>query len=240
MGQLHDVPPISFGKEERSILTVSNLNVKLQQDIVLNNVSFKVERGSTLAIVGPNGAGKTALFRALLGLVPYTGEIKSSKKIRIGYVPQQFSVPDAPITVREFLSLKSKTGLEESLHSVGLAPNYMLHRRLNVLSGGEIQRVLIAWAIIDKPDILLFDEPTTNVDIGSEEIIYETLNNLERELGMTVLLSSHDIHVIMHYSDYVLALNKSVIFYGDTKKLSDPALLRKIYGTEITLEKHTH
>lgn len=222
------------------ILISSNLTVRFQQTTILEDISFKVGRGTTLAIVGPNGAGKTTLFKALLGLTPYTGEIKISDNVRIGYVPQQFSIPDVPITVSEFLSLKSKTDFEESLHSVGLDAKDILHKRMSVLSGGEMQRVLIAWAIVDKPDILLFDEPTNSVDIGSEEIIYETLNNLEKKLGMTILLISHDIHVVMHYSDYALALNKSVIFYGDSKKLSDSLLLRKIFGTEVVLTGHEH
>jgi len=223
-----------------SILSASNLTVRVQQITILEDVSFKVGKGTTLAIVGPNGAGKTTLFKALLGLIPYTGEIKISDNVRIGYVPQQFSIPDVPITVSEFLSLKSKTDLEESLHSVGLDAKITLQKKMNVLSGGEMQRILIAWAIVDKPDVLLFDEPTTSVDIGSEEMIYETLNKLEKKLGMTILLISHDIHVVMHYSDYVLALNTNVIFYGDSKRLSDPLLLRKVFGTEVVLAKHEH
>jgi len=236
--QLRNIPP-ELKTASSTILTVSNLSVKLQQETILDNISFKVGRGTTVAIVGPNGAGKTTLLKVLLGLVPHIGEIKFEGKVRIGYVPQQFLVPDVPITVSEFLSLKSKIDFEDSLHSVGLDAKNILHKRMNAISGGEMQRVLIAWAIVDKPDILLFDEPTTNVDIGSEEIIYETLNKLEKALGMTILLISHDMHVVTHYSDYVLALNKSVIFYGDPKKLSDPLLLKKIYGTEA-LAKHEH
>ncbi len=239
MAQLQSIPPETT-KNSPYILSVSNLAVKFQHNVILDNITFKVERGTTLAIVGPNGAGKTTLFKALLGLVPHTGEVKLSGDIRIGYVPQRFSVPDVPITVNEFLSLKCKTDFEESLRAVGLDAKSILHKKINVLSGGEMQRVLIAWAIVDKPDILLFDEPTTNVDIGSEEIIYETLNKLEKTLSMTILLISHDIHVIIQYSDYVLALNKSTIFYGDSKKLSDQTLLRKIYGTDLVLARHEH
>lgn len=239
MAQLQSIPPETT-KNSPYILSVSNLAVKFQHNVILDNISFKVERGTTLAIVGPNGAGKTILFKALLGLVPHAGEVKLSGDIRIGYVPQRFSVPDVPITVNEFLSLKCKTDFEESLHVVGLDAKSILHKKINVLSGGEMQRVLIAWAIVDKPDILLFDEPTTNIDIGSEEIIYETLNKLEKTLNMTILLISHDIHVIIQYSDYVLALNKSTIFYGDSKKLSDQTLLRKIYGTDLVLARHEH
>ena len=221
------------------VLSVRDLSVKLGDSTVLENVSFEVSRGTTLAIVGPNGAGKTTLFRALLNIIPHAGHIEWSGPARIGYVPQRMSVTDVPISVNEFLFLKQKSGAQESLLSVGL-DKQILDRRLSVLSGGELQRVLIAWAILDKPNVLLFDEPTSSVDIGSEELVYEILNKLEKELRMTVLLISHDIHVVMHYSDQTLALNKSVTFFGDSSKLSDPALLGKIYGSSTILEGHVH
>ncbi len=221
------------------MLRVIDLSVKLGDRPVLDNVSFQVEKGTTLAIVGPNGAGKTTLFRALLNVTPYSGKIEWNGAVRIGYVPQRMTVTDVPISVNEFLSLKQKTGTEESILSVGLDRD-VLRRRLSVLSGGEMQRVLISWAILDRPNVLLFDEPTSDVDIGSEELVYEILNKLERELGMTVLLISHDIHVVMHYSDETLALNKSVTYFGESKNLSDPGLLGKIYGSSTILDRHIH
>jgi len=221
------------------MLRVMDLSVKLGDQPVLDNVSFQVEKGTTLAIVGPNGAGKTTLFRALLNVTPCSGKIEWNGAVRIGYVPQRMTVTDVPISVNEFLSLKQKTGTEESILSVGLDRD-VLRRRLSVLSGGEMQRVLISWAILDRPNVLLFDEPTSDVDIGSEELVYEILNKLERELGMTVLLISHDIHVVMHYSDETLALNKSVTYFGESKNLSDPGLLGKIYGSTTILDRHIH
>ena len=221
------------------LLRVTDLSVRLGDQLVLDNVTFQVEKGTTLAILGPNGAGKTTLFRALLNATPYTGKIDWSETVKIGYVPQRMTVTDVPISVNEFLSLKQKTGSEESLLSVGLDRD-VLRRRLSVLSGGEMQRVLISWAILDRPNVLLFDEPTSSVDIGSEELVYEILNKLERELGMTVLLISHDIHVVMHYSDETLALNKSVTYFGESKNLSDPGLLEKIYGSTTILDRHIH
>jgi zinc transport system ATP-binding protein len=218
---------------------VTDLSVRLGDQLVLDNVTFQVEKGTTLAILGPNGAGKTTLFRALLNVTPYTGKIDWSETVKIGYVPQRMTVTDVPISVNEFLSLKQKTGSEESILSVGLDRD-VLRRRLSVLSGGEMQRVLISWAILDRPNVLLFDEPTSSVDIGSEELVYEILNKLERELGMTVLLISHDIHVVMHYSDETLALNKSVTYFGESKNLSDPGLLEKIYGSTTILDRHIH
>lgn len=222
------------------LLTVSGLGVTADRHVILEDVSFRVKPRTTLAIVGPNGAGKTTLFRVLLGLLPHTGSVQWQRPVKIGYVPQQFSVTDVPITVREFLAIKCKTDYRECLAAVGLEDPAFLSKRLGVLSGGEMQRVLIAWAIVDRPDVLLFDEPTSSVDIGSQDLVYETLNSLERKVGITVLLISHDIHTVMHYSDSTLALNRKVIYFGESRELSDPVLLQKIFGSGSILADHEH
>jgi len=238
-----DTPSTFANESARNVgvlLSVSNLTVKSNHNVILEDVSFNLRKGATLAIVGPNGAGKTTLFRALLNFTPYTGKIEWGRKVRIGYVPQNFSVTDVPIAVSEFLSLKCKAPFEGCLASVGLEGMGILSRKLGVLSGGELERVLIAWAIADKPDVLLFDEPTASVDIGSREVVYETLNKLEKEVGITVLLITHDIHVILHYSDSVLALNRGVVYFGNSKNLAEPTLLEKVYGSGSILDKHRH
>jgi len=222
------------------ILEVSNLNVKIQDQTLLEDLSFKVKRGTTLAIVGPNGAGKSTLFRALLNLVPYTGQIRWAEGVRIGYVPQRLSASDVPISVREFLAFKKFAQCEDAekcLHDVGLDDKSILDQVLGVLSGGQLQRVLIAWAIVDGPNVLLFDEPTTGVDLDSEEAIYEMLNRLEHEHGITVLLISHDVHIIRDYSEHFLALNKSMICYTESEEITKPSVLNAIYGTGTALKK---
>jgi len=221
------------------ILKVSNLSVKLEKQIILDNISFKLQRGKTLSIVGPNGAGKTMLFRALLNLVPYTGKIEWNGKVKIGYVPQNFSVSEIPISVKEFLAFKKSNNVEYSFDSVELEEKIQ-NKRLNVLSGGELHKLLVAWALKDNPNVLLFDEPTTFMDMGSVEIIYEMLNKLEKERKITILLITHDAHVVRDYSDYMLALNKKMIFFGESSKISDPSLLKEIYGSHTILSRHLH
>src|SRR5436309_588728 len=168
-------------------LRVSHLTVRLDGRAVLQDVSFDVKRGTTLAVLGPNGAGKTVLLRTLLGLVPHDGTITWREGTKIGYVPQHLFVADVPITVREFLGIKKGIDLRESLASVGLIPDSILDERLGTLSGGELQRVLIAWAIADRPDVLLFDEPLSNVDLGGEDLILETLNRIEKAFGLAAV-----------------------------------------------------
>jgi len=217
------------------ILKVSNLSVKLPNLTILDNVSFQIRKGTTLAIVGPNGAGKTVLFRTLLNLMPHTGKIEWSEKVKIGYVPQKLSVSDIPISVREFLLFKNPSRIEDALKLVGLDAKEMLNKSLGVLSGGQLQRVLIAWAIIDKPNVLLFDEPTAGVDIDSEEAIYKMLNDLKKNNEITILLISHDLHIIRDYSDYMLALNNCVTFFGESKQIMDPKLQNMIYGEPVCM-----
>ena len=225
--------------EARDILVVSELSVRSQNKTILEEVSFNVKKGTSLAIVGPNGGGKSTLFRALLNLIPYSGTIEWKDKIRMGYVPQSLVSTDLPISVEEFLRFKCKTDFDTCIKSVGLEKD-ILRQTLGSLSGGELQRVLIAWAIVDNPTVLLFDEPTSGVDIGAEEPIYDKVNTLKKEVGITLFLISHNMHVVMHYADYVLALNKRVLFFGDRKSLTHSQLLSIIYGNEFALSEEGH
>lgn len=217
------------------VLSVSHLNVKIQNQTILDNVSFDVKRGTTLAIIGPNGAGKTVLFRALLGLVPYTGSIVWASGVKMGYVPQRLSVGDLPISVKEFLSFKSNLNVAESLSSVGLDSREVLAKSLGVLSGGQLQRVLIAWAIVDRPNVLLFDEPTAGVDIDSEEAIYNMLRRLRKEVEMTILLISHDLHIVREYSDDMLAINRCTTFLGKSQSITDLDVQKILFGEPVCI-----
>jgi len=218
------------------ILVVSDLSVKIQDQVILDNVSFKLRRGTTLAVAGPNGAGKSVLFRCLLNLVPHSGKVEWNGKVKVGYVPQLLSVRDLPISVKEFLSLKKGRDFEHHLRSVGLDTD-VLKRRLGVLSGGQLRRVLIAWALLEEPNVLLFDEATTGVDLDSEEAIYGMLRKFTKKNDVTLLLISHDIHIIREYSDYLLTLNKCVTFFGESKEIMQPSLQQIIYGEPVCVER---
>lgn len=223
------------------ILTVSNLSVSFGSQRVLDNVSFSVERDGTLAIIGPNGAGKSVLFRTILGLIPYEGEVKWAPNIKIGYVPQKLFVPkDLPLTVLEFLKLKEKNilNIEKVLTSVGIKKTNILRNRLGDLSGGETQRVLIANALLGNPQVLLFDEPTSGVDVAGEETIYGLIERLKKEVDLTIIFISHELDIVYKHATDVLCLNKEKICFGKPREVIDKETLSKMYGEEVKVYKH--
>lgn len=222
------------------VLDVYNLSVTLDNTEILHDISFSVKKGEALAIIGPNGAGKTVLFRALLGLVPYTGTIKWREDIRIGYVPQKFFVDrGTPLTAEEFFLLQSprfwmpKQSFIKHLHHelslVGLSAD-ILRRPVSELSGGQFQRLLVSWAMLGHPDVLLFDEPTAGIDVGAEETVYHLMHRVQQERGTTVLLISHDLNVVYRYAKNVLCINKRTICQGPPAEILHPAELAKLYG----------
>lgn len=235
-----------------NILDIENLTVSFDNNKIIDDLSFFIKKGEVIAVVGPNGAGKSVLFRALLGLIPYLGKIEWSPGLKISYVPQRFNVEkDFPLTVKEFLRLKSHNYVNTilALESVGLknkqddkhpVEHYLLNERMGWLSGGQLQRVLIAWAILDNPDVLLFDEPTAGIDIGGEETIYNLLKKLNDEHAMTILLISHDLNIVYKYANTVLCINKEKICFGPPNDVLDPQALIKLYGGEASFYAHEH
>src|SRR5579863_1849480 len=232
-----------------SLLTVTNLSVALDGAQILRDISFTLRAGEALAVIGPNGAGKTVLFRALLGLLPYTGAIRWQPDAKIGYVPQRFSVDrSAPITAMEFFLLQSPgfwrpsasftNQLDQELKLMGLNRG-VLRKGLGELSGGETQRVLIASALLQKPSVLLLDEPTAAVDAGFEETVYTLLHRVQMERGTALLLISHDLSVVYRYAQKVLCLNKTVVCQGPPVEALNPEALATLYG-EASFYQHEH
>ncbi|MBI2024936.1 MAG: metal ABC transporter ATP-binding protein [Candidatus Harrisonbacteria bacterium] len=224
------------------ILSVKNLNVRFDSKSIIENLSFDIQKGEVMAIIGPNGAGKTVLFRALLGLIPSDGRIEWPKNIKIGYVPQKLAVDeDLPLSVMEFLRFKGASDEEiyEALEAVGFLKGHdFLRSRLGNVSGGEFQRIMIAYALINHPDILLFDEPTAGVDIGGEETIYSLLERLHQKENLTILLITHDLNIIYRYAKKALCLNREKVCFGVPKEVLSPEILEKLYGAKIGVYEH--
>lgn len=229
-----------------TLLNVRDLDVAFDGFSVIENLSFEVEKGETLAIVGPNGSGKTTLFRALLGVIPFTGRIEWDKNIRIGYVPQRLDIDrQLPMTINDFLLAKAginnlkQDSIKKICDSVKL-PDSLLQKNIGQISSGQLQRAMIAFALLGDPNILLFDEPTASVDIAGEEEIYETLHRLQDQRDLTLILISHDLHLVYRHANKVLCLNKRKICYGEPIKALTPENLEKIYGRHPALFHHIH
>lgn len=202
----------------KSILSVKDLNVSFNNHDVLSNLSFEIERDTTVAVVGPNGSGKTVLFRCLLDLMSYQGSVKWDEDVRIGYVPQKLSISrDLPLTVLEFLQLKENNlpNILKALSCVGFKEaeakhshddTRVLKTKISLLSGGELQRVLMANALLGDPNVLLLDEPTAGVDIEGEKTFYSLFQFLKKDKDLTIIFISHDPEVVKEYSDKVIKL----------------------------------
>lgn len=225
------------------ILKVKDLNVDFDGHRVLRDLTFKVNEGEVLVILGPNGAGKTTLLRALLGLVPHRGEVIWKTK-DVNYLSSQDfyekrNIP--PLSIEEFFKLKdvSRGEILDILREVGLGES-ILARRFGGLSTGEFQRMAIAWALVDDPSVLLFDEPTTGIDLGGQETIYSLLHKFWRDRNLTILLVTHDLSVVWEHASNVLCLNRRKLCSGLPEKVLSPDQLEELYGTGVKFYKHEH
>jgi len=226
---------------ENIILRVKNLNVELEREKILENLNFEVKKGEVLTILGPNGAGKTVLLKTLLGILSYKGEIEWKRGIKIGYVPQRLPfIKDIPMSVREFFQLKdvSEKEIKEILNSIGLKEE-ILEKKIGELSSGQFQRILVGWALSSNPQVLLFDEPMTGIDIGGQESVYNLLEKLKREKNLTILLVTHDLSIVYKFATNCLCLNKKVLCYSTPKELTTERL-SQLYGGEIKFYEHKH
>lgn len=225
------------------ILEVKNLNIEFEGREIVQNVSFEVNQGEVLVILGPNGAGKTTLLKSLIGRVTYRGEVVWHVD-DVNYLPPQelFEKKNLPpLSVEEFFKLKkvSKEKIINILENVGLDPS-TLDKGFGNLSTGQFQRMVIAWALVDEPSVLLFDEPTTGIDLGGQETIYSLLHQFWKERALTILLVTHDLSIVWEHANDVLCLNREKLCSGKPEKVLTPEKLEELYGTGIEFYRHDH
>jgi len=228
---------------DSEILNVKNLSVSLNGEEILKDLSFNVKRGEVLVILGPNAAGKTTLFKTILGLLPYSGQVEWNTK-RISYIPPQELLHRKdlpPLILEDFFRFKKVNygQISQALNLVGLGPS-ILKKAFAALSTGEFQRMLIAWGLVDHPEVLLLDEPAYGIDLGGQETIYSLLHAFWKEHNLTILLITHDLNIVWEQANSVLCLNKSYFCYGKPQEVITPQQLEKLYGTGIEFYKHSH
>jgi zinc transport system ATP-binding protein len=227
-----------------NVLEVEHLSVGFGGADVLKDLTFAVLEGSALAVIGPNGSGKTALFRALIGALPHRGAIRWAAGARIGYVPQKLDVErDLPITGRDFLRAKAAIArapgaeIRRALDLVSLLPE-VAAAPIGALSGGEFQRLLLAFALMGRPTVLLVDEPTAGVDEPGQERLYATIHRLQEDEGLTVLLISHELSLVYRYATNVLCLGRDPPCYGPPREILTPGMIAELYGAPVKFHLH--
>ena len=238
----------------QEIIKLDNVTYRYNSDLVLENISFKVDQGDLLGIIGPNGAGKTTLFCLILRLLEgYQGkitlfgeDIRNNRKAlkKIGYIPQKKNIDQGfPATVEEIVSLgvlERKTNKDKVISAikvVGLLEQK--NKRIGELSGGQQQRVLIAKALVNEPQLLILDEPTTGIDLETQDKFYALLRELNSENKITIILASHDLDAINKLANKVACINRKMSFHGDAGEFFGSEQLLKSYS-ESSMQAHMH
>jgi zinc transport system ATP-binding protein len=227
------------------LITSQNLGLKIGTRQILHAINLTVREREIVTIIGPNGAGKSTLVKVLLGLTPQTeGTVKIREHLRIGYVPQRFPVVGTvPLSVRRLLTLTQKASnvdVQQALAETGI--EHLIEARVSDLSGGELQRALLARALLRKPELLVLDEPVQAVDFTGELKLYELISTIRKLRGCGILMVSHDLHMVMAESDRVICLNGHICCEGKPATVQkDPEFLKLFGPTAVRMiAAYTH
>ncbi|MBV7396616.1 metal ABC transporter ATP-binding protein [Mameliella sp. DP3N28-2] len=235
------------GGSVTSLIEARGLTMRHGTLDVLRNVDFAIAPGEIVTVVGPNGSGKSTLLRALIGAMkPLRGKVTRARGLRLGYVPQGLRLDGSlPMTVARFLNLLQRVSAEArqaALEASGAGD--LSQRQLAALSGGQFQRVLLARALLNDPQILILDEPTTGLDQPAQASFYRQIEDLRDRLGCAVLMVSHELHVVMSASDRVICLNGHVCCEGRPEVVAQAEEYRALFGTgtkgALALYRHQH
>ena len=229
------------------LIEVQSLNVQYGNKKVLENINLSVSSGEIVTIVGPNGSGKTTLFKAIIGSAPIaSGKIIMSPSVKVGYVPQVLNVDRSlPLTAERFLSLvnnRNDQGLLRAKQILGSED--FLSTQISSLSGGQLQRVLLARALLNDPDVLLLDEATRGLDQPGSAAFYKKIEEVRESSGCAVLMISHDLHIVMSASNRVICLNGHICCQGEPQSVASSPEYRDLFGSNIdgtfALYQHNH
>ncbi|WP_062261121.1 zinc ABC transporter ATP-binding protein ZnuC [Endozoicomonas arenosclerae] len=228
---------------EETLIRLNNIHVAFREREVITDISLDVRPGEIMTLIGPNGAGKTTLVRVVLGLQALDSGTRTMKRgLRIGYMPQKLHVDESmPLSVKRFLSLtgQSEKQIVAALERTGVA--HAMQSPVHTLSGGELQRTLLARALLHRPHLLVLDEPVQGVDVNGQKELYHLITELRNEQGCSVLMVSHDLHLVMASTDRVVCLNQHVCCSGHPHQVRQhPAYLKLFGGESEELAVYTH
>jgi zinc transport system ATP-binding protein len=243
----HDHGVVHRPPSPDALLTAHGLGVKRGSKTILEDIDLDIAPGEIVTIIGPNGAGKTTLVRVLLGLLPPdSGHVQRQPGLRTGYAPQRFDLaPSIPMTVARFLRLGgAHTGADATSVLTEVGAPRLADAQLSNLSGGELQRVVLARALLRSPQLLVLDEPVRGVDYAGEAELYGLIGRLRDERGLGVLLVSHDLHVVMAQSDRVICVNRHICCSGIPETVAKSPEYVRLFGPEaarsFALYSHHH
>ncbi len=229
------------------LLTVENVSLTIGGNSILREVSLQVASSEIVALIGPNGAGKSTLARIALGLIrPDRGQVWRKPGLRLGYVPQRLTVDATlPLTVQRFVTLgapATRAQVQAGLAEVGAAS--IIDSPVQAISGGEMQRALLARALLREPDLLVLDEPVQGVDVSGQYELYDLISNIKKRRGCGILMVSHELHLVMAATDHVLCLNRHICCSGHPDHVArDPAYL-ELFGLDgarrLAIYHHHH
>jgi len=234
-------------KLTNALISAKNVSVLKNQKSILENIDIQINKKDFITIVGPNGAGKTMLLKCLMGFYkPTSGMIERKEKLKIGYMPQSINVINTmPMTVKGFITVKKKYD-DVSLHKVITEVNLgeIVNKQLSVLSGGEMQRVLLARSLLNNPDLLILDEPAQNLDISGQLNFYKLIQEIYSKRDISILMISHDLHLVMVSTKKVLCLYKHICCSGAPQQIAkDPEFL-SMFGKDManmmSIYQHSH
>jgi zinc transport system ATP-binding protein len=227
---------------KKELIVVNALTITKQRKNLLKDISFSVNAGEIVSIIGPNGAGKSTLLKAIIGYFPLKKDQIRIHTKKIGYVPQKLEFDSGiPISAVEFMQVFNKCSIKMAqkwLKEVGGIN--IANRQVKSLSGGEIQKLLIANAMVGKPELLLLDEATAGIDLATEHGFYELIEKLNKTYGITIVMVSHDIHTVFSKSSKVICLNTHMCCHGSPEKVSKDEGFKSIFCDHLSPYKHKH
>ncbi len=227
---------------DNALITLTHVSCEIDKRPILHDINLTIHAGELLTIVGPNGAGKSTLLKLLLGhLPPTSGRIARKPGIKLAYVPQKFSLPrDLPVTVARFLSDLPQSALEDTLERLSIG--HLRNHSLQTLSGGETQRLLLARAMLTHPDIIMLDEPAAGIDPGALGQYYQTIRDYQLAQKCSIVMVSHDLHLVMAASDRVICINRHICCSGTPQDVLAHPQFQHLSGTEYndSIGVYTH
>jgi zinc transport system ATP-binding protein len=232
-------------QDSKILVDLQDVGLRLNKRVILEDVNLKVQSGEIVTVIGPNGAGKSSLLKIVLGLLkPTQGNVNIAKGLRIGYMPQTLTVESLmPLTVQRFLLLAPHATAQRSAEvtaELGIAD--YLDSPIQSISGGELQRVLLARALLNNPELLVLDEPAQGIDITGQAQLYQLITSMRAKLGCAILMVSHDLHLVIAGTDKVVCLNKHICCSGHPATVTQHPEFIHLFGSSVAegLAVYTH